>query len=185
MTDLRVARRYATALFRTAKANGIVEAVEQDLIGIGGIIETDAGFRRYLHDPTVATTDKQGLLDRVLSDRVTALTLQVVRMMLEKGREGEFLSVREEFVRLRRDSEKIVHITVTSTEVLDENQKRPLIDKLTKTLGRTLEVDYQVDASLIGGITVAYENFVLDGSLRGSLDRLREQIYHNALKQAF
>jgi len=185
MTDLRVARRYATALFKTAQKHDLLKAVKEDLEGIWQAIETDAGFRKYLFDPTVATVEKQGLLDRVLADRVTALTLAVVRMMLEKGREDEFPSVRHEFVKLRRDSEKIIHVTVTSTGVLDENQKRPLIDKLTKTLGKTLEVDYKVDPTLIGGITVAYENFVLDGSLRGSLDRLREQIHHNALKQAF
>ena len=72
---------------------------------------------------------------------------------------------------------------VTSSEGLDDKQQSALITKIEKTTGKRVEAEFAVEPSLIGGIKVAYENFVLDGTLRGGLARLRDTLKHDLLKQ--
>jgi F-type H+-transporting ATPase subunit delta len=184
MQDARIGRRYAQALFNAAKKHRMVSAVEDDLSGIANLVSTDAKFKHFLIAPFNNAEEKKQVLQNVLGDRVTALTMQVLRVMLDKGREGEFESVATEFARLRREAADIEFATVTSAYPLDPAQKDAIVAGLQKRLGKTVEAKFAVDPRVIGGVRVAYGNFVLDGSARGHLNRLRERLQHDLLKQA-
>lgn len=181
--DARIGKRYAQALFSTAQRYEVVQAVEDDLDAIVGLMTKDRGFRDFLLAPYTSREEKVKIMERIFSDRITALTMQVLRVMLEKRRETEIESVRNEFVDLRRHATATIHVTVSSAEVLDDAQKKALVAKIEKTTGKKVEADFMVEPLLIGGVKVAYENFVLDGSLKGGLARLRDTLKHDLLKQ--
>lgn len=183
MQDNRVARRYAQALFETALKYDVVNSVESDLLAIDNLLYNDPEFRQFVTAPYTSRDEKMAILDRVFSDRITALTMQVLRVMLEKRREAEIPQVRREFVTLRREHEGVVHVTVTSAEVMPDDQRLALVARVGELLGKKIEPDYEVDPSLIGGVRVAYENYVLDGSARGALSKLRERLKYDLLKR--
>src|SRR4051812_31778499 len=99
--DSRIGKRYASALFSTASRYDVVQAVEDDLNFIVGLMARDRGFRDFLLAPYTSREEKVKIIERIFSDRTTALTMQVLRVMLEKRRETEIESVRDEFVTLR------------------------------------------------------------------------------------
>jgi len=182
--DARIGRRYAQALFNAAKAHKMVAAVEDDMSGIATLVRDDAKFRHFLIAPFNNADEKKQVLQNVLGDRVTALTMQVLRVMLDKGREAEFESVAHEFSNLRRTAADIEFATVTTAYTLDPEQKDRIVAALEKRLGKTVEARFAVDSRVLGGVRVGYGNFVLDGSARGHLNRLRERLHHDVLKQA-
>lgn len=184
MQDSRVGQRYARALFRTALENNVVEAVEADLEAIVSLLHNNAEFRRFVLSPNVGRQEKLKIADKVLSDRVTALTMRALRLLLEKRREEEIESVQKEFVELRRDHDRIYHAIITTSEHLEEDQRAKVVAKLEQVTGRKIEPDFQIDPHLIGGIHVEYENFLLDSSLRGELRRLKERLLLDVLKQS-
>lgn len=181
--DVRIGKRYAHALFSTAQRYDVVQAVEDDLNSIVSLMENDRGFRDFLLAPYTSREEKVQILEKVFSDRITALTMQVLRVMLEKRREGEIEQVRDEFVTLRRAATDTIHVDVVSAEMLETKQQKALIDKIQKTTGKKVEADFSIDPLLIGGVKVTYENFVLDGSLKGALAHLRDRLKHDILKQ--
>jgi F-type H+-transporting ATPase subunit delta len=182
--DNRVGRRYAQALFTAATNLNVVQSVEDDLGAIVGIMENDERFRHFLLAPFTSRDEKIQVADKVFSDRVTALTMQVLRVMLTKRREDELPAVYREFVTLRREAQGVVHVVVTSVTELDADQRDRLIAKLRQQLNTQVEADYKVDPRIVGGVRVAFGNSVLDGSVRGALNRLRERIKYDLLKQA-
>jgi F-type H+-transporting ATPase subunit delta len=183
MEDHRVARRYAQALFETALKYDVVGSVEDDLTGINSLLENDPEFRDFLFAPYTSRDEKIGIMDRLFSDRVTALTMQVLRVMLETRREHEIPSVREEYITLRRENEGVIHVSVTSAEPLAQDQRDALLAKLATVLNKRIEADFEVDPQIIGGVRVAYENYVMDGSARGALSKLRERLKYDLLKR--
>jgi len=182
--DIRVAKRYAKALFETAQENRVIESVEDDLGGIVSLLVNNTRFRALLLSPEVSRDEKLGLVDKLFSDRITALTLEALRLMIEKNRELEIEWVQREYVRLRRDFENKLFVIITTAEQLDDDQRQRLLAKLESITGKRLEAEYRIDPHLIGGISVSYENYVLNGSLRGELQRLRERLLHDVLKQS-
>lgn len=187
MHELKIAKRYARALFETALESGdpkMVAAVEDDFGGIVALLVNNSQFSSLILSPEVSREDKLGLLDRLFSDRITAVSLEALRLMIEKSRENEIEWVHREFVALRREHENTIFIVVTTAEALDEDQRLMLIGKLTEITGKKLEAEYRIDPHLIGGIRVAYDTYVLDGSLRGELRRLRDRLLHDILIQS-
>ena len=183
MHDNRVAKRYALALFQTAQKYDVIRPVEGDLIGIVSLLEHNVEFRRLLLSPSVSREEKLRIVEKLLSDRVTAITLHAVRLMLEKGREEEIEWVQRDYVRLRRDHENVLFASITTSEALDDELRKRVVDKLAQLTGKSIEPDFRIEPHLIGGIRVAYENYVLDGSLRGGLRRMKEHLLRDVLKQ--
>jgi F-type H+-transporting ATPase subunit delta len=182
--DNRVARRYATAMFETARKYDVVQAVEDDLATFERLLQNDATFRHFFIAPYTSRSEKIATLERIFSDRMTALTMQLIRVMLDKGREREIEAVHSEFAKLRRAAEGVVHATVTSAMALSDQQRSALLAKLEATQGKKFEASFEVDPRLIGGVKVSFESFVLDGTVRGALSKLRAQLRHDVLKQA-
>ncbi len=184
MVDTKVARRYATALFTTAQKNDVVKSVEDDLSAITSLLENDAKFKDFLQSPNVGREEKIRIAEKLFSDRVTALTMQALRLMLVKRREHEIGNIRDEFVALRREHGSVAYLVITSAEALEDDQRKALLTKLQQKLGKTIEADFGIDGRLIGGVRVTYGNYVLDGSVQGSLRRLGERLHHDLLKQS-
>jgi len=182
--DRRVAKRYAAAIFRAAVKAGAVKDVEEDLHGLVALLDGDPNFRDFVMSPETRRDQKRQIIDKLLSGRVNRLTLNAVHLLLEKRREDEIWGVAEEYETLRREHEKVIYIKVTSAEPLTDAQRDTLLNKLSKELGKTLEPEFAVDNSLIGGVRVAYENMVLDGTVRGGLNRLHTLLQYDVLKQA-
>lgn len=163
---------------------GTIDSVESDLGAIVRLMESEELFLHFLIAPYTSRENKVRIAEKLFSDRVTALTMQVLRVMLEKRREEEIPAVYREYVKLRRQHQGVVHVVVTSAIELDADQRTRLVDRLTSQLNATVEADYKVDPRLVGGVRVAYQNNIFDGSVRGALQRLRERMKYDLLKQA-
>lgn len=184
MASDRVGKRYAQAAFEAAKANNSVEIVGADLAGLQQALTTNGDLRSFLISPNRSRDEKLALFEKALSEKVTALTSNLVKLMLEKRREEELLTISDEFIQLRRADEGIVHILVTSAVELTDAEKTQIVSNVSAKLGRKSEAEFAVDAALLGGVKVAYDNFVIDGSVRGTLKRLRETLRQDNTNQA-
>jgi len=181
--DRRVARRYAKALFVTTQAAGSTKTVEADLSTIVNQMDSDAEFRRFMMSPYASRDEKIRILDSIFAGKVAPVTQQLLHIMLEKRREEELSGIHAEFVELRRMSENVAHAQITSAVELDASERSRVVARLEQVLKRQVDPEFNVDPSLVGGIRVKYENFILDGSVHGALERLKEQLKHDVLKQ--
>jgi F-type H+-transporting ATPase subunit delta len=77
-----------------------------------------------------------------------------------------------QFEVLRAEAERIADVEVTSAQELSAEQSKTLQAALERRLGLSVRLHPQVDKSLIGGAIVRYRDFVVDGSLRGRIERL-------------
>jgi F-type H+-transporting ATPase subunit delta len=183
MVDSRVARRYATALFQAALNADVVRAVESDFALVSSLLEGSEDFRNYLLAPYANREDKLARLDRIFSDRVTGLSMGAIRLLVEKGREDSIGAIHAEFVAQRRAQEGIVYASVISAEALSPEHKEALVAKIQTVIGKRVDASFVVDSTVLGGVKVAYENFVLDGTVQGTLGKLRERLRYELLKQ--
>jgi F-type H+-transporting ATPase subunit delta len=77
-----------------------------------------------------------------------------------------------QFEVLRAEAERIADVEVVSAQQLSAEQSKTLQAALERRLGLSVRLHPQVDQSLIGGAIVRYRDFVVDGSLRGRIERL-------------
>lgn len=181
--DPQVARRYAAALFTVAQKQNSVREAQDDLDAIASVFESKPEFREAFESPKIDPSKKRALLDRVFSDRARPITLRLLRMMVDKGREENLLLIRDAFTRMREEAEKVLRIQISSAYPLNEAEVRGVADRIAAQTGKRVFHETTVDPSLVGGVTVRYGDFVLDGSVAGRLRRFRERLYFDVLKQ--
>lgn len=184
MSEMRVAKRYAKALFNTALAQNIVPSVSDDLTALTSAIRNNDGFREFLNKPQTEDKDKVTMFEKAFDGKITVTTMSFLKLLIKKGRDEELTGIKIAFDELRRENERVVRAIIESSSELDKAQRDAILKKIEAETGNKLEAEFTVNPDLIMGVKVTYGDYVLDGSIRGQLDRMRERLVYDLLKQA-
>jgi F-type H+-transporting ATPase subunit delta len=177
-----IARPYAKAVFELAfEARAL--AKWSNLLAVGAAVAEDAAFARLLNSPHVTAAQLGDIVVDVVGQTLSkdggGLDEQgknLLRVIAENRRLGVLPQISAEYELMRAQAENTVDVSVTSAAALDESQLRTYADALKKRLKREVRLHPAVDASLLGGAILRANDLVIDGSLRGQLDRLRTEL---------
>ncbi len=174
------ARRYAEAAFQIAMRDGTVEVWRSELDLAGAVVE-DPTVARVLANPAVALESRDAMVDSAIGPIISGPVLNLVKLMLRRGRIDQLPRVSAEFRRLDNARQGIVPATATTAAPLSQDEVRALVGRLEQMTGGRIELALQVDPSLLGGLVVRVGDRLIDGSVRGRLERLRNQLVSGAL----
>ena len=107
--------------------------------------------------------------------------LNLILLMLQRRRIDQLPRVAAEFRRLDNQRKGITQASATSAAELTPAEVEALTSKLEQFTGGRVELDVAVDPSLLGGLVVRVGDRLIDGSVRGRLERLRNQLASGAL----
>ena len=159
------------ARFLVAEADGSLDDVEDELFRFSRIVAQDPALRAVLTDRALDNDRKRDLVEGLLSDRVRPATLSIVLQLVLSPRGRTLENGLEEYAALAADIRSRSVATVTSAVALDEQQQERLSAALSRSLGRAVQVQVEVDPKVVGGLLVRVGDEVIDGS---TLHRLRE-----------
>jgi F-type H+-transporting ATPase subunit delta len=174
------ARRYAEAAFEIAQRDDSMEAWLTAL-AIAEERLVDPQVTRLLSNPAVPSTSRVELLGRIVGTDVSGAQRNLLALMVQRGRFEQLPAVIREFMRLYRLREGIVEATVTSATELDAVEIAALQARLVALTGKHIELEQQVDPELLGGLQVRVGDQLIDGSVRGRLERLRIDLSNIAI----
>lgn len=169
------ARRYAEAAFEIGRADGTLDAWERDMATIGETLR-HAELRSLLQHPAVAFAEKERILRGVMRRGVAAGPINLVLLMVRRGRPGAIDRMIERFTELLRRHRGIALAEVRTALPLDDGQRAELVSRLRTLTGSQVEVDETVDPDLIGGIAVRIGDQLYDATVRSRLERLRARL---------
>ena len=171
------ARRYAQAVFEIALETGELDRWQSDLRKIISVVG-DAAFMALLESPKFHFDDKARLLSERL-EGVNPLALNLVRLLVTKGKLGMIGDIADEYQRLvdnYRGIEGAEVAEVTTAIPLDDEDKIKLAQRLTSLVGKPVVLKPKVDSSLIGGVIIRVGDKLIDGSIRNKLLALKRDL---------
>jgi F-type H+-transporting ATPase subunit delta len=174
------ARRYAEAAFEIALRDKTVDAWRRELDAAAEAL-ADPAIADAVRNPSIPTTVREDAVRKGLASSVSAPVLNLIVFMIRRGRIDNLGQVAAEFRRLVDERNGIVHATATSALPLDKAELSALTARLEQMTGGTVELDVETDPSLLGGLVVRVGDRLIDGSVRGRLERLRAQLVSGAL----
>ncbi len=172
-------RRYAEAAFEVGLRDGTVETWRRELDSAATTLASGA-LEETLANPAVPLDqrlDAAGQIYAGLSRPVQNLIL----LLLRRGRIEQLPRVAAEFRRLDDRRNGLTHATATSAAPLGPDELRAITARLEQLTGGTIALETSVDPELLGGIVVRVGDRLIDGSVRGRLERLRNQLASGAL----
>ena len=172
-----VARRYAQALLAALKSDEALERAERDLIAVGRLLSSLPAFGRILVHPGVKPERKKALLDGALS-AIGCLpeTGRVIWMLVESRALWALPEITTRFTRLKDLKMEMTSVEVTTPTPVSDGDRAAWEAALSKSAGTGVRVEYRTDPSLIGGAMATVGSVMFDGSVRGSLERIRQTL---------
>jgi F-type H+-transporting ATPase subunit delta len=174
------ARRYAEAAFEIADRDGTLAEWLRDLETASAAFG-EGDVAHLLANPAIPHADREQIVVQVLGRRVSAKARNLVLLLVRRGRSDLLPRVATEYHRLYRRREGIVEATVISAAPLDEDELKAIRSRIGELSSGKVEMTAEVDPSILGGVIIRLGDQLIDGSVRGRLERLRNQLAAGAI----
>lgn len=172
-----VARRYGSALADVVLKSGETDTVRTELTQWSTMIDANADLHDAFSNPSIPHAQKEkllaSLLERTHPSRTTA---NFLRVLLRNGRLTEISAINERFAVELEERSGIVAADVISARELPQSERSELQSKLEQLTGKRVNLSFNIDPNLIGGVITRVGSTVYDGSVRTRLENLREQL---------
>lgn len=172
-TSLTLARPYARAAFSLAREQGRLAAWSEQL-GFAAAIASAQSVRALLTSPEM-DADAALVLLAPPTDEDADFT-RFLRVLVANRRLPLLPEIAQLFEQARAEAEKVVQVKVTSAAVMGEDEVATLSTALRRRFGSEIALTRAVDPTLIGGAVIDAGDVVIDGSVRGKLERLRASL---------
>ena len=161
-----ISKTYGEALYEVASEGNNTKDLLEEIQAVRGILSENPDFTRLMLHPSVPKPEKVKVTETVFRGRVSDALLGFLLTVVEKERFGELDSIFSYYID-----------KVKAEQELDAASRKAVEEKLLATTQfKTLEMNYTVDESLIGGIVIRIGDRVADASIRTRLNDLTKQL---------
>ncbi|MBV1905708.1 MAG: F0F1 ATP synthase subunit delta [Pseudomonadales bacterium] len=176
MADLAtLARPYANAAFDVAKSNSQLSAWSQSL-GTITLASVEPGMQTIIGSPSIDDKQKAFMLGDVCGDEVIESVKFFVQILADSKRLGILPNVFLQFEELRAQEEKSLDVEVVSAFEMSPEEEQKLKAALQTRFDRDIRMESHVDVSLMGGAIIRAGDTVIDGSVRGKMQKMAETL---------
>ena len=172
-----VARRYATALADVVGKTNETDSIKTELKTWETLINANADLQTAFRNPAIAHSSKEKVLENLIEKtKPTRTTANFLRVLLRNSRLTEIGEIHEKFASVLEERSGVVSAQITSARPLSEAQKAEMKANLAKLTGKTVNLNFEIDESLIGGVVTKLGSTVYDGSVKTQLEELKREM---------
>jgi F-type H+-transporting ATPase subunit delta len=170
-----VARPYSKAIFEHALASANLAEWSNMLLGLAQIVRS-AQAMEFINNPATTAQQHIQLLLSVMSPYVNTKEEEsihnVITLLAENKRLMLLPDILVIYEALRAEQEKTLEAKVLSYSALTSAQQEKLAQSLSERLQRKVSIEVSIDPSILGGVKISAGDLVIDGSIRGQLNKL-------------
>jgi F-type H+-transporting ATPase subunit delta len=173
-----VTGRYARAFAEVTAGHKLPpDKMVAELEQMAALVESSAELRNVLANPAVEHRQKISLLDAIVkrmgADR---LLRNFVAVLIDKKRIVQIGEIAAQFKQDLDARMGIADARVSSARKLSEAERKSLERQLAEITGKSVRATYAEEAGLLGGAVVRIGSTIYDGSVRGRLQKIKEEI---------
>ncbi len=168
-----LADKYGKALFDAAQTTKSLDLVTKDATSLLDIVKNqDMGI--VIHNPLIKKSDKKA----VFSEFASTLgwnkeTLNLIFLMIENNRIFAIQEVIEKYLKLVDLLDGKLPVTVIATKEISTTQQDSIRKDLEAKFEKPVKLIHQIDPKILGGMQIKIDSLLIDGSLQGKLQRLK------------
>lgn len=172
-----VSKTYGDALFELATEENKFDALFEEATEIKKLLTENEEFVKMMNHPQISREDKETVIENIFKDRVSDDMTGFLKLLVQNGRFAELESVLDYFIARIKDYKKIGIAYVVTPLPLSDKQKSDVEQKLLATTSyESMEITYDIDESLIGGMTIKVGDRVIDSSVKSKLEKLTKDL---------
>jgi len=166
-----VTRQYALALFSLAREAKSEKVVEAKLIELKDVLTEE--FFSLMRHPLIRKEEKKQFLTKITE---YLLIRHFLFVLVDNDRMDDFPDMITDYQNLITSANQLLRATVVSKSALTEEQRSRIQSKLEKDYARSVELEEQIDPSMLAGFKILFEGFVVDTSAEKKLADLKANL---------
>lgn len=184
-----VSKTYGEALWeiameKEAATPGAAEEFIAELDALTDILEKEKKFGELIAHPGISKTDKLEVVKAVFEGRISPEFYEFLHLLVDKGRYRDLPEIMEYLIAMKKEWLKIGVVYVTTAVPLNKEQERQIEQRILETTQyERLEMHYDVDEELIGGMMIRIGDRVVDSTIKRKLNDLTRQLLQIQLSE--
>lgn len=168
---------YGNAFFELALETNKIDSLYEEVQALVGILKDNEELIKLLEHPQIDKDSKKKIIEDTFGSRISGEITGLLLMIVDKGHISSVFNIFDYFVKLVKKHKNIGVASVTSAVALPDSQKAAIEKRLIETTEyKTMEMNFSVDASLIGGLVIRIEDRVVDSSIKTKLETLSKTL---------
>ena len=172
---ISIARPYAKAAFAYAKEQNDLASWSEQLALLSSLIE-HAELRTILQNPGLSDAAQASLLIDIVHEKLSEPVKNFVRVLADNERLLALPAISELYDEYKAEAERVLDVELVSAKPIDNAEQNQLKTALQTKLAQAVNMTTNIDESLIGGVVVRAGDIVIDGSVKGRLQSLANQL---------
>jgi F-type H+-transporting ATPase subunit delta len=172
---------YAEALYAAAQEREELEDVLSELQEFDGALNDVEELREFFFSPQITEREKRQALDKLTEDMTTS-TSNFLKVLSDNGRNEIFPEILRRYEELVEEHFGRVEVEVITAVELSEEMQERVKERLGKILdGREVLLETRVDPDIMGGAVFRFGGVLIDSSIRGRLNGLRQEMIERSV----
>ena len=186
MSANKIAQRYAKAVLDLAIENKELETVYKDINAFDKALGSNRDLKLLLKSPIVNTDKKQTILQRIFGDGFHKITNSFLDIIVRKRREFYLPEIFDAFIAQYRNHKGMVTAELVSAVAVDDALVEKVKAIVRKHTGKSQVIlSTSVDASIVGGFILKFEDELFDSSIAHKLESLKKGFEKNKYVREF
>lgn len=159
-----------------SEKNNLIDALEE-IKSVKNILLENVEIIELLDSPKMDDEEKIDFIKGIFENHISVDSMGFLLTIIEKKRQAELLPIFDYVIDCVKELLLIGKATVTTALPLDDSKKERIVDELLKSSHyKSLEAEYVVDESIIGGIVIRIGDRVVDSSVKTRIDKMRKML---------
>ena len=170
-----IARPYAEAVFATAVENSKLD-LWSEMLQLMAAVVSDSAMSGVIGNPAIDRSSLTELLLDIGGGRLTEEGQNLIKLLVANDRVPALPEIAAQFEALKNQSKGAIEVVITSAFDMKPAQEKALADVLKKKFNKEITISNLTDESLIGGVKIKAGDTVIDGSIKGQLQQLANEL---------
>ena len=169
---------YGDALFQIAcESSSCIEMLEE-VKELKNVVIANPELKELMLNPRFSKEEHLEILGQVFKGKIDDRLFSFLELITVKGRYGYLDEILDYFILRVKEYLHIGQAKVTSAIAIDDEMKQRIKDKLLATTDyKEIEIDYETDPSLIGGMVIRIKDRIVDNSVKTKLENITRDLH--------
>lgn len=185
MNEIKLADRYAKALFDLALEKDMLEKIRTDVALVSEVCRSNKEFIFFLRSPVIKESKKTAVIRALFDKKIEKMMLDFLVIITRNRRERLIPVIAGQFIEIYKTHKNIITAELTTAVSITDDLRKKIVDLIQKATHSEVDLLIKVDETIIGGFVVTFKDKQYDASILRQIQNLRQEFNINLYIKGF
>ena len=150
--------------------------VKNGLDEFNSSLKNDLSINTFFKSKTIDSKEKMSLFEKAVSNSMSVILVEVLKVVIENNDINLLKDIAKNFTLLSKQKLNIAFVEVVSSNEMNSNQKDDITNSLSELIKKKIDINFNVDKNLFGGLKFKVDDTLYDSSLQTKLENAKSKL---------